>query len=438
MFQKLETPVYHASEIAFVGRGSSNQAGVYLWQDGRLKVVADRSTFVPGTNERFRDFSRPTVDNRSVYFTALTGTETNFLYGLYQWREGNLSIVADRNTAVPDGSGKFVSFNAPFCRGGRLVFVGRGSENGDPNDLEMGLFIYEGGAIRKLVDGGDLVPGRNITFFDFNSQDAAFDFDGQRAVFLGSYGTVTLQDPTRPKIICSATVSGEVSAIADSPGYRFDLFSSRPRLDGDAVVFSAIENSFGEAALIVFKDSAPVMTQWWFVDVPGIGPLGLSGLLDVARHGRRMVFRGHAGTAYGLYWIDDDTGGAVIKGGLPFGGSNIVRNSSEELFDGRGFDGRNLAFKVSYTDLSEAIFLADLGVPPGEVTIDQGELSTSGFKLDLVHNSVTNCRIEFIDQISTNGSWQLLERITAPTRQFQVTDSSVPSVRSRFYRAVPE
>jgi hypothetical protein len=151
-----------------------------------------------------------------------------------------------------------------------------------------------------------------------------------------------------------------------------------------------------------------------------------------------MVFRGFGGSAYGLYWIDDDVGRVLVRGGLPFGGSKIVRDADRELFDGRGFDGRHVAFKVVYTDVSEAIFLSDLGPAPGEVVIENGEFTSSGFKLDLAHNSVTNCRVEYIDQIFPNASWQLLERISAPNPQFQITDPSAPAVGSRFYRARPE
>src|SRR5262245_60274631 len=77
MFRRLETPVYHAGQVAFVGSGSSSQTGVYLWEDGRLRVVADRKTPVPGSAELFRGFNRPTVENGTVWFVATTGANTN-------------------------------------------------------------------------------------------------------------------------------------------------------------------------------------------------------------------------------------------------------------------------------------------------------------------------------------------------------------------------
>jgi hypothetical protein len=282
MFRQFDTPVYHASQIAFGGTGSSNQAGIYFWENGRLSLVADRNTFVPGSGERFRQFYRPTVENGTVYFAATAGTETNFHYGLYRWREGKLSIIADRNTAVPGGRGKFLSFNAPFSRAGRVIFVGRHDGNSDPNEpvMKLGLFVYDGGALRKLVDQDDLVPGKNVSFSGFNHQgEAAFDFDGQRAVFLGLYGTVTPSNPELTRILCSVTMSGEVHALADAPEFSFDDFWSRPRLDGKAVVFSAIDKSFGEPGMFVSPNemAAPVLIGWWFNEVSGIGRLSLSG-----------------------------------------------------------------------------------------------------------------------------------------------------------------
>jgi hypothetical protein len=98
-----------------------------------LSTVADTgATLIPGGTGTFTSFNPgltalpvdPCVSGGNVTFW---GAGTGGQQGIYAALFGSLTKVADQNTAIPGGTGNFVSFPpSPVISGQNVVFVGNG------------------------------------------------------------------------------------------------------------------------------------------------------------------------------------------------------------------------------------------------------------------------------------------------------------------------
>ncbi len=173
--------------VAFYAYTQSTEAscGVYLWKDGVLSVVADADTPIPGEDTTFNagedgfgfgPFSHPPTDGETVAFRG-AGTDTpRRQRGIYVRHDGILSVVADLYTPIPDGVGEFSFMSAAIAlTDGKVAFQAQGF------DLQRGIYTNRSGALAKVVDKRDAIPGGTGTF---TSVDYPW-FDGERIVFAG-------------------------------------------------------------------------------------------------------------------------------------------------------------------------------------------------------------------------------------------------------------
>ena len=65
-------------------------------------VIADKNTAIPGGSGNFTSFYHPSLDGGNVAFQG-TGSGQSGIYTDI----GGLGVVADLNTAIPGGSGNF-------------------------------------------------------------------------------------------------------------------------------------------------------------------------------------------------------------------------------------------------------------------------------------------------------------------------------------------
>ena len=86
--------------MAFLARGNAGQEGVYLFADGALSRVADRSTPIPDGTGTFTELAEPVLSGGKVAFRVLGSSGQA---GIYSFAGSGLSRVADRNTTVPGG-----------------------------------------------------------------------------------------------------------------------------------------------------------------------------------------------------------------------------------------------------------------------------------------------------------------------------------------------
>ena len=175
--------------VVFVGSNGASYHGVFAGAPAcvggpSLELVADTDTAIPdgaGTFESFSD--RPSIAAGQV---AFRGRSAAGLEGIYSTR-GGLHRVADPGTRVPGGTGTFTAFgyggfNSPYGpsmgEGGRTVFRGEGE------DGQVGLYAEIGDTLHKVVDLEDDLGGNQALTSLFIEPECQ---DGNRLVFVAGF-----------------------------------------------------------------------------------------------------------------------------------------------------------------------------------------------------------------------------------------------------------
>lgn len=148
--------------IGFSAWTSPGTHGIYIGEAGRLRLVANYDTPIPGGSGTFTAFDfNPTVGDGLV---AFTGGNVN-LWGIYTGPPARK--VADTNTLVPGGAGTFEWFaDRSPTDGGYVAFYGHSLSGNDP---QKGIYTNLGGALRVVADLNTQIPGMNLPFTDFTS-----------------------------------------------------------------------------------------------------------------------------------------------------------------------------------------------------------------------------------------------------------------------------
>ncbi len=206
-----------------------------LAQPWTFTRIVDTDTPVPGGFETYTRFSTVSIENGRV---AFIGGDSAFRYGVYD-NIGHLTrVIADRNTNLPDSNEKFsndIFFHLPGndVGGGTLSFFGAGTTRG-------GLYGHDGVSLRTLVDNTFKIPNSGE---DFAVNTPRHDVSGTDVVF-GAEGTTTHQAGIYRRrgdhfeVIADKTMS--------PPGHAetFSAFIDW-RLDGDATYISAYTDPYG-------------------------------------------------------------------------------------------------------------------------------------------------------------------------------------------------
>lgn len=161
-------PQLNAGVVAFRGNGSGTsfiQQGIYIRSGSTLTRVIDRNTPAPnGSGGNFFAIGQPSLENGRVAFVGYEFGDAQ--KGVYSWQSGPLSIIADKSTPIPGGSGTFTTFGEASLDSGQVLFQASGTGE------YRGLFLAnETGAITRLYDTNTPIPGTSGTF-TFLSQSA--------------------------------------------------------------------------------------------------------------------------------------------------------------------------------------------------------------------------------------------------------------------------
>jgi hypothetical protein len=212
------SPVLAAFAAAMRGEGSGGQRGMYARFSGKLDVLADTGTTVPGGVASFDDFFEFDLGDAALAFratisgggegiyertlagapitalveanvdaipegvgtfntlgglardgadTAFVGTGSGGQQGVYTRIGGVLKMVADTSTTVPGDTSPFdfIKGTSPCFNQGRLVFGGGTGSEGSPTRL--GIYRHHGGELKRVVDSSMTLPGSSSTFTDF-------------------------------------------------------------------------------------------------------------------------------------------------------------------------------------------------------------------------------------------------------------------------------
>ncbi|HXX33835.1 MAG TPA: Ser-Thr-rich GPI-anchored membrane family protein [Thermodesulfobacteriota bacterium] len=154
-----DVPVISGEDVAF--RASNAQfSGIYLFNGTTLSTVADSNTPIPGGSGNFTSFSQPAISSGIV---AFQGSEYSGQNGIYQFDGIALSKVADTNTAIPGGSGNFDFFSeSAAISNGNVAFYGEGSGG------KGGIYLFDGTTLSKVADTNTLIPSGSGKFAGFS------------------------------------------------------------------------------------------------------------------------------------------------------------------------------------------------------------------------------------------------------------------------------
>jgi hypothetical protein len=149
-----------SGDIAFAANGEFQQSGIYLYSAGSLDVVLDRNTRIPPEYSLFFEgFTEVSLDSGDIVFLARPNSQVN---GIYRYRGGSLSVIADWNTPVPDRPDKiFSSFSDLTVDSGQVTFIGHSSGG------HQGVYSYDGISIHRVVDEDVPFPGGTSNFTSF-------------------------------------------------------------------------------------------------------------------------------------------------------------------------------------------------------------------------------------------------------------------------------
>ncbi len=162
-FDSFFEPAIRNGNLSFKGTGSGGQEGIYADFGSGLTVVADTNTAAPGGGGNFTGFDESSITGQDVVFQ---GTVPAGKPGVYRSQAGALSLIADANTAIPDGTGNFTFAGNPAMDGGVIVFIGTG------NGGQRGIYLSEAGPLVKLIAVGDALDGRTVSDVDINPHEA--------------------------------------------------------------------------------------------------------------------------------------------------------------------------------------------------------------------------------------------------------------------------
>jgi hypothetical protein len=144
LFGSFDGPDLHAGRVAFRATSGRDQQGIYSDLGGELRAIVDTTTPIPNGRGQFEGFGHPpTIEGEAI---AFLGQGPDQQRGIYLWRDGVLSMVADNSTPIPGGSGTFSSYSAPSLAGDAIAFRGLGLSG------QSGIYLWSDGAIVKVVD----------------------------------------------------------------------------------------------------------------------------------------------------------------------------------------------------------------------------------------------------------------------------------------------
>jgi hypothetical protein len=265
-----------------------------VWADPQItfRLVADENTPIPEGSENFSDFgSTPSISGKNVAFFGFvrSGREGIYKEIIEKFGKRKLRVVADTDTLIPDGSGKFILFGSPSISGENVAFRGIGdesqrgiykeiAENFGKRTLKLvadkNTPIPEGSGNFTLSFSGISISGKNVAF-----RERATPSDQA-----GIYKEVSTFFGTDLRVVADTT-----TPIPDGSG-NFADFGSTSSISGKSVAFDG-RNDSGQRGIytdiggelikvIAIGDELDGLTV---TSVASIGTNGLSG--------NRIVFR---------------------------------------------------------------------------------------------------------------------------------------------------
>lgn len=329
--------------VAFGENNSTTNNGIYLSSSGVLSRVADLNTTIPGGTGKFTGFALfgNSIDGGRL---AFRGNGSSNQAGIYAYASGSLTKIADTNSAIPGGTGNFTSFGTAYVDSTSYAFVGPGDSG------QQGLYVSNGATITRIADKTSTVPGIGGTY----GWSAQLGFDTGNLAF---WANVT--GGTNPgSIVGGYTSGGGLVTLASSAtavpgaGSNFTGFTSPVDLSGGTAAFRGQYGASGQGIFTVSLANGTITT---IANLSTAVPDGTGNFTQV---------QNPTVTSGGVAFLGSFTGGS----GIYFHQKSVLRKviDTTDLLNGKTIssfgvsenslaDGY-LAFRVNFTDSSVGIY----------------------------------------------------------------------------------
>jgi len=210
---------------------------IYRFADDGDERIVSENDFVPdgAIDEVFSIIGRAELDSdgESVFFRGLGDMATE---GIYRGSGGIPQVVADTSTLAPPGfDAAFDDFMQMDADNGSAVFTA------SVNALVCGLYTNLGGSLKSVLDAGDMLDGKVVSFIRISSQSISdrtiamkieFD-DGSEGVY-----TATLMQESFETEPNNSPETANCIEILQDPAYISGKLQSNefPECDPDTVL----------------------------------------------------------------------------------------------------------------------------------------------------------------------------------------------------------
>jgi hypothetical protein len=294
-------------DVVFVGgrrdlsTGSLDMFGVYRYRAGMLSMLADSRTAVPGGTGNFDDFNDVVTNGADVHFMATAGGRD----GIYRYSGGSLSLIADENTPIPGRTGNFVRYSHFATDTNDIAFVGIGAGG------VTGVYLYREASISVIADLDTPVPGGTGSFAGFLDVAAdggevalAGSGGGQSGIYLHSAGSLEV-------------VADRNMRIPPADSLFFDGFSE-VSLDSGDIVFVAGPNHQVNGVYLHRGGSLSAIADW-DTPVPGRPRDSFSRFSELTADSGHVTFVGETvGRHRGVYDYDGSSIHLVVDNEVAF------------------------------------------------------------------------------------------------------------------------
>jgi hypothetical protein len=406
----------------FMGIGSGNQQGVYVFDGNQLNMVADIFTSVPGQDLFFKTFGEPSIDEDVAVFAAGIGITQPSPWphdstGVYKYENGVLTTIADWNTPIPESTENFRGVFGPSHDNGNTVFVGFG-----PDDVK-GIYAENAGNIQVVVSRNKPRPcvceDGVITILVFHEISRAIAINDDIVICgMDSSGTIGLY---RYKIGSDTLnlIASTHTPIPQGLG-TFIKFGSGEGFDGHTVAFVGYGENGQEGVYAYENGELRVVADQNTLIPNATGPfLGFWGITGVSVSNGNIAFaaagNGHQG---GIYLSHAGNLYSIIQNGDSLDGKPLMVTNPPPDFPwwwtvpplsihSEAFDGNQVAFVAGFPDGSGANFIANV-----ENLVDTEDLAQND--PDLLRVYPNPGRSNFTFELSVEHSTEVLLNVINP------------------------
>ncbi len=337
-----------AGRVAFVGRAdifAAERLGVYLWHDGELEIVADSGMTAPESSEPLAPAGDTQIDGDIVAFDSFLGRFGNRGTGVYARVDGLVTRIADSTQTLPGAAGPGLTAT-PRLAGETVVFWNKDSA-GEERLYSANL---SSGEVGVVLDEFTADPEASaFALGEFDGERAAFRAAHANGLYRGVYTTDLAGD-----VVTIARAGDPIPGGAGATFFIFGGLANHPSVDGGIVAFTGLGGGIrgiytaptaGGPLSIVFDSTMTLPGGSTAADLTA--PAISDG--NVAFFGGSMFDGGYyvrwEGVIYEVVHTGDRLEGRTIQ--------SLVASPF-------GFDGRDLAFGVRFTDNTDAIYLAHI------------------------------------------------------------------------------